>query len=583
MRSIPCPFVSLVLWVLPLSAAANAQSIWFTRSGEDSGDHYGFSVDSAGDVNADGYGDYLVGAPEYTSDDKTLRGRAYLYHADGSLRFILSPSGSAGGRFGAAVSGACDVNDDGYDDVIVGDPADKPPANNYIYGSATVFDGRTGQVLWKFWGPDNNPSAFGHSVSDVGDVNQDGHADLLIGDPGWDRVTATGIEYDVGAVYVYSGRDGALLALLQGEQAGDAFGHAVASATHANNDGMHDIAVGAPRYDAYSPLGPKTDAGKAYIFLGGTWNLHWSAEGSAAGNEFGHSLSARWMTNSANWTNIVVGQPRDDFHGTDSGSVRVYKIAPSGGAHQLMYTVYGDGPGDLFGWSVSRTLDMNCDQLADFVVGAPSSEWASPGGIGYVRTFAGVSGNVIYTVYPATFLDSMFGYSVGEVSDANHAQGASGYTFGDIVVGEPNASYHGNSSGQATVYVSHGSKFVVIPGGAWPGTHGTPDLAGGGSAIVGQDVSLSLTNSAGRDTPGWLLLGFGEDCLPTPWGGKWVVRPRQLLPLPVPRGGMSLSGPLPDDPALIGVEVTLQVMMFDAGASHGFSFSNGLGMLVGLY
>lgn len=89
------------------------------------------------------------------------------------------PSGPPGG-FGMAVSRAGDTNADGVEDLIVGHPADS--INGSHSGSATVFSGTDGQILHMFVGkkPDD---ALGSSVANAGDVNGDGYDDVIVGAP----------------------------------------------------------------------------------------------------------------------------------------------------------------------------------------------------------------------------------------------------------------------------------------------------------------------------------------------------------------------------------------------------------------
>ncbi len=96
-------------------------------------------------------------------------GQFALYTFDGD---------SSDDRFGRSVSGAGDVNGDGYDDVIVG--AEHDDNNGLSSGSARVFSGRDGSVLYTSDG-DSPGDYFGLSVSGAGDVNGDGYDDLIVG------------------------------------------------------------------------------------------------------------------------------------------------------------------------------------------------------------------------------------------------------------------------------------------------------------------------------------------------------------------------------------------------------------------
>jgi hypothetical protein len=103
-------------------------------------DNFGFSVASAGDVNRDGYADVVVGA--FLDDAGAVNnGSAALYL--GGVPPFSTPATTYWGEiansddeFGIAVSGAGDVNQDGYDDVIVG-----AYRNDACCGVTTGFDG----------------------------------------------------------------------------------------------------------------------------------------------------------------------------------------------------------------------------------------------------------------------------------------------------------------------------------------------------------------------------------------------------------------------------------------------------------
>ncbi len=83
--------------------------------------------------------------------------------------------------FGWFANGAGDVNNDGYDDLIVGDPDEGPFGKSY--GSATVLSGKDGAVLHKFMGTIDD-GEFGHTVDGVGDINLDGYDDVITGSLG---------------------------------------------------------------------------------------------------------------------------------------------------------------------------------------------------------------------------------------------------------------------------------------------------------------------------------------------------------------------------------------------------------------
>ena len=119
----------------------------------------------------------------------------------------------AGDRFGFSLSGAGDVNSNGYADLIVG-----AYVHDFLRGRVYVYSGQTGTLMHTFDGEHAN-DRFGRSVSGAGDVNHDGHDDLLVGAP---FNGAAGLF--AGRAYVYSGQTGELLHTLTGETSGDGFG-----------------------------------------------------------------------------------------------------------------------------------------------------------------------------------------------------------------------------------------------------------------------------------------------------------------------------------------------------------------------
>jgi len=163
--------------------------------GESSDDWAGFSVAGAGDVNGDGYGDILIGA-KGNDDGAYNAGQIYLIFGKVSGWTIDHDLSKADASFlgeetvditGASVSGAGDVNGDGYDDILIGSYANDHAGGDsgqvyLIFGkfSGWTMDLDLSNADTSFTGEDEDDKA-GYSVSGAGDVNGDGYDDILIG------------------------------------------------------------------------------------------------------------------------------------------------------------------------------------------------------------------------------------------------------------------------------------------------------------------------------------------------------------------------------------------------------------------
>ena len=284
---------------IDLSAVA-AGTGGFVLNGQTVNDFSGIHVSSAGDVNADGLDDLIVGAQQASPAGGSHAGKNYVVFgkstgftasidlsaiAAGNGGFVLNGE-SAGDYSGTSASSAGDVNGDGFADLIVGvnqaDPAGRSLAGKsyVVFGNSTGFAasielstiaaGTGGFVL-------NGQSAgefSGVSVSSAGDVNGDGYDDLIVGA---NRAAPAGRTF-AGKSYVVFGKAsgfGAAIELstieagtggfvLNGQGASDNSGFSVSSAGDVDGDGFADLIVGAYKSDAAAG----TDSGKSYVVFG---------------------------------------------------------------------------------------------------------------------------------------------------------------------------------------------------------------------------------------------------------------------------------------------------------------------------
>ncbi len=225
----------------------------------------------SGDINNDGYPDILIGSSNYNS----AQGQVLVYSGlDGSELYNLTGENDDD-SFGDDIASG-DVDNDGYDDIIVG--TYRYPDATY-WGKAYVFSGQNGSELYS-WEAENYRDFLGRDVA-CGDVNNDSYDDIIIG------ANCYG-ENSEGRTYVFSGLDGTELFSCYGENTNDASGDNVATGD-VNNDGITDFIYSALNY------GP-TDSGKLYLYLGE--DMPESRDHTITGNSFLNNNIGLDMNNS---------------------------------------------------------------------------------------------------------------------------------------------------------------------------------------------------------------------------------------------------------------------------------------------
>jgi len=434
-------------------------------------DELGYSVSGAGDVDGDGFDDLIVGDPRADPGGLAQAGSAFVFSgADGSQLFRFDGSAD-GDLFGNSVSGAGDVDGDGFADLIVGSPFAAPSGLTQA-GSAFVFSGADGSQLFRFDGSADG-DLFGNSVSGAGDVDGDGFADLIVGARLADPSGLSG----AGSAFVFSGADGSQLFRFDGSAGGDQLGRPVSGAGDVDGDGFADLIVGA-RFAAPGGLG---NAGSAFVFSGADGSQLFRFDGSAGGDQLGISVSGAGDVDGDGFADLIVGAWLADQGGRgDAGSAFVF----SGADGSQLFRFDGQASSDFLGFSVSGAGDVDSDGFDDLIVGAFG---ASPIGIsdaGSAFVFSGADGSQLFR-FDGSAVGDLFGSSVSGAGDVD------GDGSADLIVGAPFASTIGISdAGSAFVFtfnpilVASGEVLSVTSGGTIDYAIDFPDVDAGAAYMI---------------------------------------------------------------------------------------------------
>ena len=397
----------------------------FRLQGIDVSDRSGVSVSDAGDVNGDGFDDLIIGAVYAAPGGDALAGESYVvFGAAGGFAPTLdlaSLDGTNGFRLdgidsvdvsGYSVSGAGDINGDGFDDVIVGAAG----SNGFTGESYVVFGAAGGFAPALDLASLNGSNGFrldgvdaddysGVSVSSAGDVNGDGFDDLIIGarqaDPGGngeagESYVVFGAAGGFAASFDLSTLDGTNGFRLDGIDASDRSGVSVSDAGDVNGDGFDDIIIGA--YKA-SP------GGEAYVVFGAAGgfaaNIDLSTLDGTNGfrldgidpvDDAGWSVSGAGDFNGDGFDDVIIGAVRGDPNGNETAGESYVVFGAAGGFDPAIDLATLDGTngfrldgidiGDRVGRSVSGAGDVNGDGFDDLIVSAFLADKGSIGNAG---------------------------------------------------------------------------------------------------------------------------------------------------------------------------------------------------------
>ncbi len=378
------------------------------------------------DVDGDGYGDLVIGAPGVDADALDA-GAVYLSRGDGifplpSVTRIAIASRGEGSWLGHAIA-LGDLDGDGLADAVISassveeSGSTTPGVVIVLRGDATSGLDTSRPVI--LTSPDGaHSTSFGASVAIVDDTDADGFRDVVVG------ATRSGV---AGRVYLFRGdptnvvlsAPAATFADPEASTSGR-FGMIVAAAYDVDGDGSGDVAIGAPFSDAGG-----MDSGRAWVFRMAAPSTPIALAGDAGSyTYFGYSITGAGDVDEDGYADVVVGAPYEDFDAPDGGRAYVFGGGPTGVSGDRVMAELGRSTGYMYvyaGWSLAAG-DVDGDGHVDVLLPEPA-----------IDTGTGLNDRGSLVIHPGAG-DGTFGAPVLLYPDVNQAYMTYGRTVAVIDV-----------------------------------------------------------------------------------------------------------------------------------------------------
>jgi hypothetical protein len=252
------------------SASGFEESPAWTLTG---GDNFGSQVVEVGDIDGDGRADFAIAAANGDGAEASLSGTVTVFRggAEGQVLRVLGGE-QALDRFGASVTGGCDLDADGKPDLVIGATGHSPGPDRYLGGAYYVYFGPDlGDAARKKIPATLQTGILGFA-SACGDVNADGIDDLVVS-----AIWTHGVIWHASKVLAFHGKAGfapdADQADLTVHSTASHFGDALAVLDDLDGDGFREIAIGVPAFYAIpapSVANPMTSLkGRVFLVRGG--------------------------------------------------------------------------------------------------------------------------------------------------------------------------------------------------------------------------------------------------------------------------------------------------------------------------